>query len=196
MLTVTSRANQSNFEDIDPTEFASDPESLPMNKFKKHIIVCARVHPGEANASYIMQGFMRWVVGTSPEAVELRKKIIFKVIPVTNPDGVIVGNYRASMSGNDLNRQFIAPNTKLHPTVCAIKALVSNILANAQEPEPLASFIDIHGHSRKKSIFIYGPHFPLHSERYLKMRVLRSCYPSGLLSSACRRASFAYRNPS
>jgi hypothetical protein len=119
-----------------------------------------------------MEGFMRWVVGPSPEAAELRKRIVFKVIPVTNPDGVIVGNYRASMSGNDLNRQFIAPNIKLHPTVCAIKALVSNILANAQEPEPLASFIDIHGHSRKKSIFIYGPHFPLHSERYLKMRVL------------------------
>jgi cytosolic carboxypeptidase protein 2/3 len=32
--------------------------------------------------------------------------------------------------------------------------------------------MDIHGHSRKKSIFIYGPHFPLHNEKYLKMRVL------------------------
>jgi hypothetical protein len=50
--------------------------------------------------------------------------------------------------------------------------MVSEIIRNAKEPEPLSSFIDIHGHSRKKSIFIYGPHFPLHNERYLKMRVL------------------------
>lgn len=76
------------------------------------------------------------------------------------------------MSGNDLNRQFVTPNIRLHPTVSAIKALVAEISNNAREPEPISAFIDIHGHSRKKSIFIYGPHFPLHNERYLKMRVL------------------------
>ena len=134
------------------------------------MVLCARVHPGEANASHVMAGVLTYLL--SKEAADLRKRMVFKVIPVTNPDGVIVGNYRASLSGNDLNRQFIAPNTKLHPTVCAIKALVQGTLAKAREPEPIAAFIDIHGHSRKKSIFIYGPHFPLHSERYLKMRVL------------------------
>ena len=76
-----------------------------MNKYKKYIIVCSRVHPGESNASYIMQGFLKFITSTTnAEAIELRKKIIFKAIPVTNPDGVVVGNYRTSMSGNDLNR--------------------------------------------------------------------------------------------
>ena len=146
---------------------------MPLNKFKKYIIVCSRVHPGETNASYIMQGFINFITSaTNLEAIELRKRIIFKVVPMTNPDGVIVGNYRTSLSGNDLNRQFIAPNIKLHPTVCAIKAMISEIIQNAKEPDPISSFIDIHGHSRKKSIFIYGPYFPLHNERYLKMRVL------------------------
>jgi len=44
-----------------------------------------------------------------------------------NPDGVIVGNYRTSMSGNDLNRKYHNPDEKLHPTVCAIKRLVGSI---------------------------------------------------------------------
>jgi murein tripeptide amidase MpaA len=172
VLTVSSRIFSRRFEVIDETEFNS-PEQLPLNKFKKYIIVCSRVHPGETNASYIMQGFIKFITSpTNPEAIELRKRIVFKIIPMTNPDGVIVGNYRSSLSGNDLNRQFISPNIKLHPTVCAIKQLVSEIINNAKEQEPLSSFIDIHGHSRKKSIFIYGPHFPLHNERYLKMRVL------------------------
>jgi murein tripeptide amidase MpaA len=34
----------------------------------------------------------------------MRKRVIFKVIPISNPDGVIIGNYRTSLSGNDLNR--------------------------------------------------------------------------------------------
>ncbi len=120
-----------------------------------------------------MEGFIKFITSsTNPEAIELRKRIIFKIIPMTNPDGVIIGNYRTSLCGNDLNRQFISPNTKLHPTVCAIKTLISDIICNSKEPEPISSFIDIHGHSRKKSIFIYGPYFPLHNERYLKMRVL------------------------
>ena len=91
---------------------------------------------------------------------------------MTNPDGVIVGNYRTSLSGNDLNRQFVNPDARLHPTVCAIKSLISEVIQNSKEPEPITTFIDIHGHSRKKCIFIYGAHFPLHNERYLKMRVI------------------------
>lgn len=34
------------------------------------------------------------------------------------------------------------------------------------------AFIDLHGHSRKKSSFIYGPYYPLHSNKYLKIRVM------------------------
>jgi cytosolic carboxypeptidase protein 2/3 len=56
--------------------------------------------------------------------------------------------------------------------VCAIKSIVAEITRNAKEQEPITAFMDINGHSRKKSIFIYGPHFPLHNEKYLKMRVL------------------------
>lgn len=44
-----------------------------------------------------------------------------------NPDGVIIGNYRTSISGNDLNRKYHNPDEKLHPTVCAIKEMIANI---------------------------------------------------------------------
>ena len=30
----------------------------------------------------------------------------------------------------------------------------------------------MHGHSRKKNVFIYGPYFPLHSDKYFKMRII------------------------
>ena len=88
------------------------------------MIVCGRVHPGESNSSYVVEGFLKFIVGMSPEAIELRKRIVFKVVPMTNPDGVIAGNYRTSLAGNDLNRQFLNPNPRLHPTVHHIKKML------------------------------------------------------------------------
>ena len=112
--------------------------------------------------------------------------MVFKIVPMINIDGVIIGNYRTSMSGNDLNRRYVKPDFRIHPTVCAIKQLASDLTQGpdeetkkSQKDEPatlnedILAFIDMHGHSRKKNVFIYGPQEPLHSEKYLKMRIVR-----------------------
>lgn len=127
MLTVTSRINTPDYLEIKESEIGQEIE-MPLNKQKRFIIVNSRVHPGEANASFMMEGFLRMITSaTSMEAIELRKRYIFKIIPICNPDGVIIGNYRTSLAGNDLNRQYLMPNPKLHPTVCAIKDLIRQI---------------------------------------------------------------------
>jgi murein tripeptide amidase MpaA len=107
---------------INPLDFDSD-ERVPIHRNKKYIIVCARVHPGETNASHIMHGFLDFITGKSEEAKNLRKKNIFKILPMTNPDGEIIGNYRTGLAGNDLNRRFDQPNPKLHPIVFTIRKL-------------------------------------------------------------------------
>ena len=95
--------------------------SLPLYKRKKYVIIGSRVHPGESNGSYMMQGLIKYLLGDSHQAKQLRKRVVFKIIPMSNPDGVIAGNYRTSMSGHDLNRRYHEPDSRLHPTVCAIK---------------------------------------------------------------------------
>ena len=45
----------------------------------------------------------------------MRKHVVFKTVPMINPDGVIFGNFRTSLSGKDLNRQFKAKNQDLIP---------------------------------------------------------------------------------
>lgn len=42
---------------------------------------------------------------------------MFKIIPMLNVDGVINGNYRCNLFGADLNRQWIEPSRKAHPTI-------------------------------------------------------------------------------
>ncbi|XP_076586403.1 cytosolic carboxypeptidase 1 isoform X2 [Chaetodon auriga] len=117
------------------------------------IFLSARVHPGETNASWVMKGTLEFLMGTSPLATSLREAYIFKIVPMLNPDGVINGNHRCSLSGEDLNRQWQNPNPELHPTIYHTKSLLQ-YLAHLQRA-PLV-FCDYHGHSRKKNVFMYG----------------------------------------
>ncbi|XP_076010306.1 cytosolic carboxypeptidase 1 isoform X2 [Genypterus blacodes] len=117
------------------------------------IFLSARVHPGETNASWVMKGTLEFLMGTSPLASSLREAYIFKIVPMLNPDGVINGNCRCSLSGEDLNRQWQYPNPDLHPTIYHTKSLLQ-YLAHIQRA-PLI-FCDYHGHSRKKNVFMYG----------------------------------------
>jgi murein tripeptide amidase MpaA len=43
---------------------------------------------------------------------------------MVNPDGVVFGNFRTSLSGKDLNRKFKAKNDELFPEVVNLKSFV------------------------------------------------------------------------
>ena len=58
----------------------------------------------------MLKGVIDFLVGPSEEAKELREKHVFKIIPMLNPDGVIHGNYRCDLAGNDLNRRWRNPS--------------------------------------------------------------------------------------
>ena len=57
---------------------------------------------------------------------DLRKAFIFKIVPMLNPDGVIVGNYRCSLTGRDLNRNFRHPKKESFPTVWHTKEMLED----------------------------------------------------------------------
>ncbi|EKX36332.1 hypothetical protein GUITHDRAFT_145801, partial [Guillardia theta CCMP2712] len=102
----------------------------------------------------------------SLDAKILRDNFVFKVIPMLNPDGVINGNYRCSLSGQDLNRQWLSPSRSLHPTIFFTKMLLKRL---TQERE-VAMYCDLHGHSRKKNVFIYGCDNKARGSQHLRLR--------------------------
>jgi len=122
---------------------------------KKGVFISARVHPGESNASWMMKGVIEFLVSNAPEAIALRDNFVFKIVPMLNPDGVINGNYRCSLSGQDLNRRWKNPSKILHPVNSAVKRLIR---AFNKERE-IVLLCDLHGHSRRKNIFMYGNNF-------------------------------------
>lgn len=82
---VTIGSSSSSSSSINPTD---------QQQQKKVVVILSRIHPGESPSSYVCQGLMDFLVSGHPIALVLRNYVVFKIIPMLNPDGVFLGNYR------------------------------------------------------------------------------------------------------
>jgi hypothetical protein len=135
------------------------------------VILTSRVHPGESNSSFVIQGVIDFLIDTkNPTSNELRKKFIFKIVPMLNPDGVINGNFRTSLIGKDLNRLWTDPRENISPCIYHTKEMIKKTLQSRE----IFLFCDFHGHSNKNNFFLYGcstskKGFKAHTNNYQEM---------------------------
>ncbi|XP_075248917.1 cytosolic carboxypeptidase 1-like isoform X4 [Convolutriloba macropyga] len=140
-----SSIGNSNVANIDDDTLANVYSNMPV------VFLSSRVHPGESNSSWVMAGTLNYLL--SEEARPLREMYVFKIVPMLNPDGVINGNYRSSLTGQDLNRVWLNPSPELHPTIYHTKGLLHYLSITGRKP---FIYCDYHGHSRRKNIFMFG----------------------------------------
>jgi len=95
-----------------------------------------------------MRGLIEFLTSDDKAACTLREKYRIIVVPMLNPDGVIVGNYRCSLSGYDMNRQWQHPDHKLAAPVHHLKRIMNH--------SEVVLFCDLHGHSRMLEACMYG----------------------------------------
>ncbi|KAG8334985.1 Cytosolic carboxypeptidase 2 [Homalodisca vitripennis] len=130
----------------------------------------------------MMKGFMDFLTGDTHQARELREKFIFKLVPMLNPDGVIVGNNRCSLTGRDLNRQYRTVIRETYPPVWHTKLMIRRLM----EECGIAMYCDLHAHSRKHNVFIYG----CENKRYADKRLHEQVFPLMLHKNAADKFSF------
>lgn len=157
------------------------------------VMITCRVHPGETPCSHTLRGFIDFVTGDSPAAVKLRERVTFVVVPMLNPDGCALGNYRTDSMGVDLNRAWRSADvrkgewvgtgtfaehkaaekkTEQFPTLRHAMALARKY-ANS-DTHALEFYIDIHAHSTSKSSFFFvnNPHDEDDVERWERIAAL------------------------
>ena len=131
------------------TDFTDSFECLAK---KPAVVLTSRVHPGETNSSIVIEGLIESLLSENATAKNLRKKFIFKIVPMLNIDGVKLGNYRMNYLGLDLNRTWNESNILKNPTIFHIQKMLLKTL-NSRE---IFLFCDFHGHSNKSNFFIYS----------------------------------------
>ncbi|XP_038956958.1 cytosolic carboxypeptidase 4 isoform X3 [Rattus norvegicus] len=121
---------------------SNSAEHLEQFRCRPYQVITARVHPGESNASWVMKGTLEFLVSSDPVAKLLRENFVFKIIPMLNPDGVINGNHRCSLRGEDLNRQWLCPQVHLQPTIYHAKGLLQYLSSTGRGPVTLPKILD------------------------------------------------------
>ncbi|XP_043505081.1 cytosolic carboxypeptidase 4-like isoform X1 [Polistes fuscatus] len=132
---------------------APDSKDNPISN-RKVIFLTSRVHPGESNASWIMHGTLETLLSNSTYASSLRDDYVFKIVPMLNPEGVVNGCNRYGLTNEDLNRQWSNPDQSLHPVIYHTKGLMEYCTRVLRRPPHV--FVDYHGHSRRKNVFLFG----------------------------------------
>ena len=126
----------------------------PEKDKRKGIVLIARQHPGETVSSFVMKGAIEFLMGNSEESKKLRQLYMIRVVPMMNPDGVLVGNSRTSFAGCDLNRRWETPHETIHPEIYHTKEMVLKMFSQRD----IAFICDFHGHIGAFNSFFYCNH--------------------------------------
>ena len=121
----------------------------------KYVVITARVHSSETPGSYKVQGIIKFLVSKNPIAEVLRQEFVFIIVPMLNPDGVIMGNNRCSLGGFDLNRCWGHPTISNQPTIYYVKKKIEMLTKSGKQ---IYVYCDLHGHSKLLNSFIYACH--------------------------------------
>jgi hypothetical protein len=78
-----------------------------------------RQHSWETGSSWTGEGTVRALLLDAAESRSLRRSIVWKILPLCDPDGVARGGVRFNANGYDLNRNWDVENAAKMPEIAA-----------------------------------------------------------------------------
>ena len=79
---------------------------------KKVIYMVGRQHAAETAGSHMIEGLIDFLLSDDDDACGLRGYYVWHIVPMLNPDGVFLGNTRATSESRDPNRDWHDANTE------------------------------------------------------------------------------------
>ncbi|CAD8108422.1 unnamed protein product [Paramecium primaurelia] len=99
------------------------------------ILIVARIRPIDANTSYLAEELIKQLKQTQLNVI---------VVPMLNPDGVVLGNSRCNLSGKDLSSNYQFTNPNLCPEIKSLLGIenvqIAIELRMHEKPHVVSSF--------------------------------------------------------
>lgn len=120
----------------------TDPES-DVSRSDRWVHWVSSAHPHEGKARWRVAGLIDWLLSDDPAAADSRRRSIWHVTIMMNPDGVNLGFTRINLQNIDMNRAYRIAGS--HPSQAheayIFQREVERIMASN---EPLTTFTDMH----------------------------------------------------
>ncbi|MGI8915721.1 MAG: M14 family zinc carboxypeptidase [Chloroflexota bacterium] len=110
-------------------------ESFSFGTGPRRLLVTARFHPYETAASWCIEGLLSWLTARSEAQEQLLRQTSVDVVPMPNPDGVVLGLCkRTGLGGTDLSHEAGKSDDA-----------TARVLLDLLDTLRPAAFLDIHG---------------------------------------------------
>jgi hypothetical protein len=121
---------------------------------KKVIYIVGRQHAGETASSHMLEGLINFLISDDISACGFRNQYVWHIVPMVNPDGVDLGNSRATSESRDPNRDWHDINQE-SVEINLVRAHVNSV----QAPSGIDMFIDWHSQVDEVSWYnyVYAP---------------------------------------
>jgi len=135
------------------------------NSPRQTIWIHARTHAAETGPSFLLEGLIAAALADDSIGQALRRQYIFKIVPMHNIDGVMLGNYRTNATSINLENQWLFDFGALYLNGAAP---LENRLVNAagmvpavlNQNAPVALALNLHSsNSDPDTAAFFFPHF-------------------------------------
>ena len=126
------------------------------DKGKKRVWIHAGIHPAEITSYWVVEGLVAWLLSGKPEAERVLRSLIFDIVPMANPDGVFLGNYRTNSRSVNLETQWRAPYNSSQNEIVALRTQIEAFMGTSSRPgaNPIEALFNLHS--------THGNGYPLH----------------------------------
>lgn len=123
---------------------------------KKVVLITALQHAGEYTGGFFAEGMVNFLLSDQPEAVRARKKTIYKIVPMMNPDGIYHGMTRLNADYEDLNQEWDddftdAAHAPTEPEVACVKKWIRSWI---KEGKKIDLGLDVHSQGQQGTMNI------------------------------------------
>jgi hypothetical protein len=119
---------------------------------KKVVWLMFRQHSWETGSSWAGEGAVRGLLRDNAESRRLRQNIVWKILPLCDPDGVARGGVRFNANGFDLNRNWDIQNAAKMPEIAAQRNAVREWIRSGH---PVDLFFSLH--NTETGEYLEGP---------------------------------------